>query len=161
MKWLVSLILLMIAAQVGDGCPGFGGTKYFLVSVPGVEDSDSYILPLSDPADIAHARALIRNPEDSGGRIVLATIEHGGRSGQYVNRDLLNENREWSWHVSEFQGFVDVTIEIYDGSPTLVEEDLHGWFNNTGGVIGFWSYTVTREVSRLEVIGFPFCSSIL
>lgn len=161
MKWLASLIPLVIAAQLGGGCPGLGGVKYFLVSAPGGEHGDSYILPLSNPSDIAHARALIRDPDNTSGHLVVATIERGGRSGQYVNRDLLNEGREWSWHVSEFQGFADMTIEIYDGTPTLVEEDLDWWFNNTGGVIGFWSYTVTREVSRLEATGVPFCSGIL
>ena len=48
--------------------------------------------------------------------------------------------------------FGDFSIEIYDGWPGYVESDVAGWIANTGGVIGFWNYTVTL---KLETIPEP------
>jgi hypothetical protein len=48
--------------------------------------------------------------------------------------------------VTEFEGFFDLGIELYDGWPTYVESDVPGWMDNTDGHIGFWSYTVVAEL---------------
>ena len=45
-----------------------------------------------------------------------------------------------------FQGFADSTIEILDGWPGYVEQDVDSWIANTGGAIGFWTYTVVEEL---------------
>ena len=71
------------------------------------------------------------------------------------NKDLL-QNGTWSWSVSEFEGFVGSTIEILDGNPSTVEEDIEFWFQNTSnsgdfGMIGFWSYSIVREVDPAEL----------
>lgn len=96
-------------------------------------------------------RALIEDLENTDRRIVVANIARGGSDGAHTNRDLLDNGREWSWRVVSCEGFADNTIEIYDGWPTYVEEHLGDWFDITGGVIGFWSYTVTRELNEEEV----------
>jgi hypothetical protein len=88
-------------------------------------------------------------------QIVLAKITRDPRINYYRNRDLISD-RDWSWHVSEFLGFYDHTIEIYDGWPTYVEENYEEWVANTKGsgtlgVIGFWSYVITREVEASEL----------
>ncbi len=127
-------------------------TVYFLVSDPNGPYGDSYILPLDDPGDIAHARALIVNPDTTGAHIAVARIERG--AGDPSNRNVTGDGEAWSWHVSEFVGFADYTIEIYDGWPGYVEGHLDEWMENTNGHIGFWSYTVTEELhirSRLVI----------
>lgn len=48
--------------------------------------------------------------------------------------------------MTQFVAFADFTIEVLDGWPTLVEQDPAWWINNTGGQIGFWSYTVREEL---------------
>jgi len=120
---------------------------YFGVAeLPGHADHhDSFVLPLSDPADISHARALINNgPGQAGASIVFADIIAGSDN---INRDLLSPTHDlWSWHVSKFDGFGDFGIELLDGWPSFVEQDVSGWIKNTNGKIGFWSYTIVSEL---------------
>lgn len=128
------------------------GIIYFLVEELTEEHGDSYVLQLSDPAHIAEARAIIAGTSDP--KIVLAEIAEE-RAGTYNNKDL-NTNSDWSWYCDEFLGFYDNTIEIYDGWPGYVEENYDEWVENTrgngeNGVIGFWNYTVTREVEPWEL----------
>ena len=124
------------------------------------------MLPLTDPTDIGHARAVIADPGSVGGHLVVARIARGGVEGDYVNADLINDGRVWSWRVVEFLGFADMTIEILDGSPLYVEEHLDWWFENTGGVIGFWSYRAVREIApddpaAMPVTGVPGLVSLI
>jgi hypothetical protein len=105
---------------------------------------DSFVLPLDDPEAIAHARALITQGPEIGRPIVHARIAAGADG---VNRDYLAPGApEWSWHVTDFLDFADLTVEILDGWPGYVEGDVPGWIANTGGEIGFWGYTVTAEL---------------
>lgn len=103
------------------------------------------MVPLCDPETIARAREII----DQGGAvppvIVVASIAAGADG---INRDHLAPGfPEWSWHVIEWQAdFAELTIEILDGWPGYVESDVDGWIANTGGGIGFWSYTVVAEL---------------
>lgn len=149
LKWGIVAVLGMFLT----GCPGGpGGVRYFLVA-EGLyaPHGDSFILPLTDPDDIAHAKALIRNPNRAGAPIVVAKIAAGSSNGDYINRDLRGSGAPWSWHVSEFLDFSDFTIEIYDGWPGYVEDNYDEYVANTNGTIGFWSYTVVREVSPCEL----------
>lgn len=129
-----------------------GEIAYFLVTeFPGFENHhDSYVLPISDPAGIDHARALIAQGASAGATIAFARIAEGpdGMNGDYV----APATGLWNWHVTEFLGFGDLGIEIYDGWPTYVESDIPGWMANTGGIVGFWSYTVTRELTSIPEV---------
>ena len=125
-------------------------TVVFLVAEKEPVHGDSYLLSLSDPKDIADARALIDLGSESGvGAIVNAKIE-AGSDGH--NRDMRNPGQPlWSWHVSQFEGFADAAIELCDGWPGKVEEDPAAWIANTDGTICFWSYTVVAELGPLPV----------
>jgi hypothetical protein len=108
---------------------------------------DSYVLPLEDPEDIAHARALIAEGLAAGSTIAVARIAKGADG---INRDYLAPGAPpWSWHVTEFLGFADITIEILDGWPGFVEQDVDWWIENSGGIIGFWGYTVVAELGPI------------
>jgi hypothetical protein len=148
----VSLSLIAFVAS-----PANAGTVpvYFVVAErPGVEEhGDSFVLPLTDAVDVAHARDLIaRGPEAAGAAIVFAEISAGADG---VNRDVLAAGEPlWNWHVSRFEGFGDVGLELVDGWPTFVEQDVQGWIANTRrsedetfGHIGFWNYTVVAELA--------------
>jgi hypothetical protein len=83
----------------------------------------------------------------AGATIVFARIAPGSGG---INRDYLVAGApEWSWHVLSFEGFGDFGIELYDGWPTYVESDVEGWMANTGGYVGFWSYTVVQELPQI------------
>lgn len=140
------LILVSLACLCCGACGGgssVSGTVYFLVAGEG--HGDSYILPISDPAQVARAREIVADRASPGPRIVVAAIARGSGDGEHVNRDLIG-GRAWSWHVTRCEGFADATIEILDGWPGYVEDHLEEWMATTGGRIGFWSYTVVREV---------------
>jgi hypothetical protein len=116
---------------------------------------DSYTLLLSDPADIAHARDLISRGLEAGQPIVVARIAPGADG---ANRNWRATSPliapEWHWHITQFEGFSDTTIEILDGTPSDVERQTDEWIRMTQGLIGFWSYTVVAE---LPPTPDPFC----
>lgn len=161
MKLYRSLLLaaLCAAALFFQPAPAPAEIIYFLVGEwPGQEFHDlSYVLPLDDPTAIAHARDLITlGPAVAGDTIVVAQVAAGADG---INRDWLAPGHpEWSWHVTQFENFAFATIEILDGNPQLVEDDVDGWIQNTNGYIGFWGYTVIAELAEIpepSVLGLP------
>lgn len=116
---------------------------------------ESFIIELTDPVHIAHARALINDPVNTIDKIVVARIVKQDGSEEYLNKDL-DTDLAWSWRVDSFEGFGFNTIEILDGWPGYIEEDIDRWFQNTSGeddhgVIGFWNYTIVSEVPESEL----------
>ena len=146
----LALLTIVLAGCGSDGNRSAATTTYFLVAEIDPANGDSYIVPISDPTDIAHARRIIQDPDSVAAQILVCSIARGSGYGDYVNKDLVG-GRTWSWHVSRFEGFAETTIEILDGGPTSVEENFDAWMQLTGGQIGFWSYTVKREVSLEEM----------
>jgi hypothetical protein len=143
-KWIQ---IVAIAAVAFIPHIAFGGPVYFLVAERAEvrERYDSFVLPLMDEAHIAHARDLIaRGPDEAGEPIIFAKIAPGADG---INRNLWHPSQpQWSWHVTDVHGFGDMGIELIDGWPTFIEDDVQGWMDNTGGEIGFWSYTVVAEL---------------
>jgi hypothetical protein len=139
-----------VVAELPD--PGSISVDYFVVAEnPSLVDPcvacDSFILPLSDPEDIAYARELIA---DGGigprGSIVFARVMSGSDG---INRDVVAPGEPlWSWRIAGlgFVGYSDLPIDTVDGSPSLVESDVDGWIQRTGGYIGFSNYTVVAEL---------------
>lgn len=139
-------------AAIPDSGPEPATPVYFLVAeLPGEEDHyDSYVLPLTRPDHIEHARALILHGHEEMGRHIVVANMSAGADG--INRDLLAEGTPaWSWHVTGMIDFSDMTMEILDGWPSFVEQDVGGWIENTcfegtEGTLGFWGYTVVDEL---------------
>lgn len=144
-------LLLMLCPGCKKSTAADNGVVYFLVSEITPFHGDSFILLLSDPEDIATAEKIVNDINSTTTRIVSARIAKGSDDGNYLNKDLLSGNqRVWSWHVTEFFCFADVTAEIYDSWPGYVENHLDEWLQQDG-IIGFWSYTVTRKVDASEL----------
>ncbi len=140
---LLAAPVLMLLLSVS---PARGGPIYFLVAEPPEirTHGDSFALPLIHPQDIAHARRLIAEGPAAGATIAVARIAAGADG---INRDYLAPGAPpWSWRVTEFLGFADLTAEILDGWPGFVESDVDGWIRNTDSTIGFWNYTVVAEL---------------
>jgi hypothetical protein len=135
-------VIALILGWTFSGGIAQADTIYFLVG--GIyPTNDSYVLALSNSADIVHARKLVRHGPGIGGALVVARIIRSNPEG--LNRNYVAEGLPvWSWRVDEFLGFSDMTPEIMDGSPTWVEEDPYMW--PSGSVIGFWNYTVVAEM---------------
>lgn len=147
-----SLPLVWIAA-LGFACSGAEAAPIaFLVAErpEAAVHGDSYVLVLEAEADLEHARALIQDP-DAGAPIVTARIAAGADG---LNRDHHAPGAPpWSWHVTQFDGFADLTIELCDGWPGFVEQDVAGWIANTEGQICFWQYTVVEELGPVPEPG--------
>ena len=147
------VVVAVVALVFGLTQQSFAVVYFQVAEWPGFEfHNDSYILPLTNPADIDHARNLIAlGPDLAGSPIAIASIAPGSDG---INRDLNAPGEPlWSWHVTGFDGFADFTAEILDGWPTFVEQDVQGWIDNTNGFIGFWSYTVVAELPDIPEPG--------
>ncbi len=128
---------------------GCAETVYFMVAEIGMPlHNDSYVLALKDPDDVEHARNLIAYGPAIGKAIVIASIDHWNpNNGINMNRDYLHPGLPaWSWCITEFDRFANMSIEILDGWPSYVEADVESWIRNTDGQIGFWSYTIVTEL---------------
>lgn len=147
----VGLMAFVALLAAGRGAPSVSQvpspTILFLVAQPERFDGDSYVLPLRDPDAIAHARALVASGPQGLAAIAVARIDAGADG---INRDHRADGKPlWSWHVTEFVEFADFTVELCDGTPTLVEGDVSGWLANTDSTVCFWSYTVVEELGPL------------
>jgi hypothetical protein len=153
-RGLLGIALIVVCILTGEpwvSAPAAPAeTILFVVAETHPVHGDSYLLPLSDPQDIADARSLIASGAASGvGSIVIGWIAAGTDS---LNRDVRDPGQPlWSWHVTRFDGFSNAAIELCDGWPGMVEQDVQGWIANTGGAICFWSYTVVEELGPVPV----------
>ena len=153
--FMLVIILSFFILQINCNKPGNSvktnpETVYYLVAERIPFHLDSYILPLSNPKDIAIADNIINGTAPM--QIVVTNIDYGSEEGQYINRDLLNPSkRKWSWHVTNFIGFADAVVRNLDGWPTYVEDHLNRWMRNTEGRIGFATYTIIRRVNPSEM----------
>ncbi len=147
---LLLTVALFVSSALAEQAPA--EPLYFLVSEINQPCSvcDSYVLPISDPSAIEHARDLVANGPGIGGTIALANAAVGGDG---FNRNVLAEGEPlWSWHVTSLVAFADFTIELCDGTPSMVGADPVGFLANTNGVICFWGYTVTAEIPGPRLI---------
>ena len=150
MKFLNLLFLFILAACSSSLV--YAETVYFLVAEISPSRNDSYVLPLEDPCDIAHARKLIE--EGPGGPNTMATIAAAyiarwdPNDGININRDYLQPGiPAWSWYVVEFLDFGELASVDCDGWPTAVEDGLDNWIQpGYWGQICFWAYTVVAEL---------------
>jgi hypothetical protein len=139
----LGLIILVVLAL---GAAAQAETVYFLVSkvLVGCSEGYGYVLPLTEPADIEHARVLCCSGPFPGGPqpIIIADIRWDVH-GMNINRNYCHPAApSWSWYVSEFLGFGDRAAEICDGNPWDPEDP--SWAG--GGTICFWTYTVVEEL---------------
>jgi hypothetical protein len=141
-----SALAAAILVAVGATARAAAAPIEFLVAeFPGHEvHGDSYVLVLAESADIEHARALIEKGAAAGATIAVVRIADGA-DGRNRNVRAPGEPL-WSWHQTSFEGFGDAAIELCDGWPGYVEQDVDRWIANTDGTICFWSYTVVEEL---------------
>lgn len=140
----ISVLFLTITAVLLPVTPLQAQTPaYFVVGRPGLYPfaGDSYVLPLTDPVDIAQAREMASGP---AGLIVVATVTAGSDG---INRNVSAPGEPlWSWHVKEFLAFAEVAIELCDGTPTMTETGAQGWPPGYEEDICYWDYTVVDEI---------------
>ena len=74
---------------------------------------ETYKIELATPELVAHAEALLAGES-------VAAIPNG-----VVVRNDPGPNAPWSWHIDPATlGFADLTIEVCDGLPSYVEDEI-------------------------------------
>ena len=139
---LAAAVLVAVGATVRAAAAPI---EFLVAEFPGhVVHGDSYVLVLEAAADIEHARALVEKGAAAGATIAVVRIA-AGADGRNRNVRASGEPL-WSWRQTSFEGFGDFAIELCDGWPGYVEQDVERWIANTNGTICFWSYTVVEEL---------------
>jgi hypothetical protein len=122
--------------------------RHALEGCPTEEEALFLIRACSSPEnpDGETFRALIRDPT------VIATAESlvGAGQQQILNGALVagdgGFNAPWSWHLDpETVGFTDLAIELCDGCPLFIEEDLEYWLDVVGRYCPWSTEVVARE----------------
>lgn len=99
-----------------------------------------FVVRISDPAVVALAREIVagRQPQ----RVILGELRPG--EGGF-NHDP-TAGRIWSWHLDPATvRLVDAVIELCDGLPSYVEEDLAYWLSTVGKYCP-WLGELEREI---------------
>lgn len=135
------MLFMVVSSVVFSSAP-----VYFLVADPNDANSDSYVLPLTDPDDIAYARRLIQEGPSMGPSIVKAAVECGYND---INRDYYSTSkRRWFWHVESFHSFVEdpvIIVGICGNNPAesdtdcLIDSSMYSY-------IGHDHYTIVEEL---------------
>lgn len=158
MRLLCFLIITMLCSCSGDEqTPRFKPdplTVYFEVSEVTPAHGESFIIGLTELSDINTARNIVAQGEH---KVIIAEIDRISSRANQGNFDLAR-NKQWSWYVINVMDFADNSIEVLDGWPSYVEENFDAWVENTKadngkGRIGFWNYTIKREVPHEELEG--------
>lgn len=79
-----------------------------------------------------------------GRGLVVARVS---KANDWINRNYHAPGfPAWSWKVTEFLGFADRTAEEMEGRPSQLEREFAVAEPSVEREIGFWSFTVAREL---------------
>ncbi len=99
-------------------------------AVPGGE---TFRIRIHDSEMIAEAERLVESDDQ---RVLNAPLRRG--DGGF--------NAPWSWHMDPDEiTFADLTVEVCDGCPHMIEEDLDYWIDTVGRYCP-WSTDVIERV---------------
>lgn len=115
---------LLIGLALLASCGGGGGdppSAVFVFRLHGFPESQEFRARTSSAEVIALARQQLRLPVAQRGLFPNGPIAAG--AGGY--------NLAWGWHYTNF-ALTELAIELCDGSPALVDQDLGYWLNTVG-----------------------------
>lgn len=119
--------------------------SYFLLTDP--DEVESFVLTLTDPAEIQQTRQLIASGEP---KILWAEIQASTQPG--TNRDFHSVDKApWSWSVTRFLSWSDFGSTSCGGRPQFAEDLLPIWKDFGYKTICFWSWKLKKELSSDEV----------
>ncbi|SHL32390.1 hypothetical protein SAMN02745216_05013 [Desulfatibacillum alkenivorans DSM 16219] len=144
-KHLIQIIKTLCLALFIRGLfclsPAWGEVRYFEFALRGYSDSENFIAATSNPATIAQVEAQLQAPEDQRRMHINGNIAAGNGG----------VNHCWGWHhVTNQWALAEMSMELCDGRPSHVEDDLDYWLNTVGGFCPWSSYAL-REVGKDSV----------
>ncbi|MBC8214638.1 MAG: carboxypeptidase regulatory-like domain-containing protein [Candidatus Marinimicrobia bacterium] len=122
---------------------------YYKVGIHGYPSTTEYefVVATSDESTIQACQTQLALPEDQRTLHIDGALDYG--NGGF--------NSPWSWHIipNEWQ-LVEMSIELCDGLPQYIEEDLDYWINDVGQFCA-WSGYIKEEIDLDQVaIQLPF-----
>lgn len=110
--------------------------RYFELTSSDENVDYSFIAKTSDPEVIDKAESQLQLSLDQRGLHIHGDIERGNEG----------YNNDWSWHFTpDSWDLVEVSVEVCDGRPQMVEDNLDYWVDDVGYFCP-WSSVVLREV---------------
>jgi hypothetical protein len=128
-------LLLVLSSCDDDGSavvPTPPSGTAFVFGMRGIPDSDGqFIAVTSDPAVLAKL----------GSELALPASERSLHIGGPIARGDGGHNLSWNWHFIPGQwDMVELSIELCDGTPRQVDDDVDAWLNNTQFFCPWTSY---------------------
>ena len=130
------LLLAPVLVTLLAGCGGNDAADVpaFVFRMRGLPEAESFVVQTSNAQFIADARAQLALPQQQRrlfpvGRLVAG---HG------------NHNFPWSWHLERVQ-LAEMSIELCDGRPSMVEADLRYWIDTVGSFCPWGAYVAEER----------------
>ena len=136
---LFSVFSLMLILSACSGSPSEPGGEFRLYefAIHDHTDEDNFVAKTSDAALIAQLEAQLKLSASNRRLFPIGNIAAGNGG----------HNAPWRWHyVPNEWELTEVSIELCDGNPTLIEEDLDYWLT-TVKTFCPWGGYVLREVA--------------
>jgi hypothetical protein len=132
-------ILLLIVAGSCESADGGeeANSRLFMFGMRGIPAAEGrFVAATSDPVVLAKLEAQLALPASQRSLHINGPIASGSGS----------HNLSWSWHFVPGQwDLVELSIELCDGTPKLVEDDLDYWLETVGAFCP-WSSYVQEEL---------------
>ncbi|WP_185958252.1 BP74-related protein [Fodinibius sediminis] len=134
----MSLLILFFAACDTNSGNGEIEPHYFEFAHEDGKTSYRFVAKTSDPGVIDKVEKQLQLPFEQRNLHINGDIERG--NGGY--------NEGWSWKFTPGHwDMVEMSVEVCDGRPQMVEDDLDYWVDQVGYFCP-WSARVLREVNR-------------
>ncbi len=135
-------IIALLVAGLMSACGGSSGQDpyagaTFVFRLRGQPSTEEFRVISSSPEFIAMARAELGLPLARRRRFVQGVVAAGKGSNSPA----------WRWHLRDVS-MVEIAIELCDGTPSMVEQNLDYWLN-TVKVFCPWSSYVYAELVPL------------
>ena len=131
-RLMVSLALSSVLAACSEGTTGPDGQAAFKIEVAGEGFSETFIVEVATESQAAELQSLLDT--DATG-VILGDLVAG--DGGY--------NQPWSWHLDPATVHAaDAAMEVCDGRPSMVEDDLQYWIGTVGSYCPWGAQVVER-----------------
>jgi hypothetical protein len=126
----MALLSILIVSCGSDDPPS--STRSFIFGMREISDDEGrFVAVTSNPDVLAKLEAELALPADQRSLHIHGAIATG--SGGH--------NLSWHWHfVPDEWDLVEISIELCDGTPQLVEEDVDYWVETIGAFCPWASY---------------------
>jgi hypothetical protein len=127
-----AILLVVLIASCGNTADDAPDSRSFMFGVRSVPDAEGqFVAATSDPGVLAKLEAELALPTAARSLHIHGPIASGNRG----------HNLSWSWHfIPDHWDMIEISIELCDGTPPLVESDLDYWIEAVGSFCPWSSY---------------------